>query len=152
MKRGDREPALSLKMYVVLNRACIAMQKCAEAHIRSTGLILTDFAILECLLHKGDLPISTIGSKILLKNASMTAAIDRLEKRQLLKRISVEADRRTRLISLTESGRRLISSIFEEHAQVLSEAASGLSAIEKRQLIILLKKLGLNAAEYEHQI
>ncbi|HEY9681443.1 MAG TPA: MarR family transcriptional regulator [Oculatellaceae cyanobacterium] len=146
MTTEDLEPAISLKLYVVLSRASNAMQQCAAAHIGGAGLIPTDFAILECLLHKGNLPICAIGSKVLLANASMTAAIDRLERRRLVQRVNCEFDRRTKLISLTDNGRELITSIFEDHARALSEAASGLSASEKLLLIALLKKLGLKAA------
>jgi len=55
-----------------------------EQSITSAGLCLTDFAALEALLHKGPLTITQIQEKVLLVSGSMTAAIDRLEKRGLV--------------------------------------------------------------------
>ena len=42
---------------------------------------LTDFAALEALLHKGPLTIAEIQAKVPLALGSMTAAVDRLEKK-----------------------------------------------------------------------
>ena len=46
----------------------------------------SDFAIMEVLLHKGPLPIKTIGEKVLLTSGSMTAAVNRLEKKEFVRR------------------------------------------------------------------
>ena len=42
---------------------------------------LSDFAILEALLHKGPQAVSELGRRIDLTSGSMTTAIDRLETR-----------------------------------------------------------------------
>ena len=42
---------------------------------------------MEVLLHKGPLPIKMIGEKVLLTSGSMTAAINRLEKKGFLEQI-----------------------------------------------------------------
>jgi hypothetical protein len=50
-----------------MNRAFRAMAEPAMRHVQASGLNLTDFAILEILLNKGDLPVSTIGARIPLR-------------------------------------------------------------------------------------
>jgi hypothetical protein len=50
-----------------------------------------------------------------------------------------------RQVSLTRSGRALITRIFDRHSSVLEAAADGLSRAERAKLIALLKKLGLSA-------
>ena len=49
-----------------------------------SGLGLTDFAVLEALLHKGPLTITEIHRKVLLALGSITAAVDRPEKKGLI--------------------------------------------------------------------
>ena len=50
--------------------------------------------------------MNVIGKKVLLTSASITAAVDRLESRKLLRRTSDPKDDRSRIVELTESGRR----------------------------------------------
>jgi MarR family 2-MHQ and catechol resistance regulon transcriptional repressor len=119
-----------------------AMRAHADAQVRSLGICFSDFAVLEALLHKGPLPVNTIGELIHLTSGSITTAIDRLEGKGYVTRSIAEADRRTRMVHLTDSGRGLIEKAFAEHAAALDRAAGGLSAAELEQITALLKKLG----------
>ena len=144
-KTADRTAAPQL--WWVMNRSHHAIRLLAEQSITSAGLCLTDFAALEALLHKGPLTITQIQEKVLLASGSMTAAIDRLEKRQLVVRKSTASDRRARMIDLTPEGKRVAAEYFEKHARDLEEIMSVLSVKEKRQLYASLKKVGLSAAQ-----
>ncbi len=106
-----------------------------------TGLGDSDFRVLEVLLHKGPLPVNTIGPKVWLTPGSISVAVDRLEKAALVKRKNTD-DRRVRLVELTAKGRALITKTFREHASAMEEAAGVLSIEERRMLLRLLKKLG----------
>ena len=86
-----------------------------ELHRRlhhGAGAGISDFMVLEVLLHKGPLTISAIGEKVLLASASMTSAIDRLEKRGLVRRRSCNSDRRIRIVELTDCGKAFIEEIY----------------------------------------
>jgi MarR family transcriptional regulator, 2-MHQ and catechol-resistance regulon repressor len=128
-----------------MTRGHHALRLLAEQSIANAGLCLTDFAALEALLHKGPLSISEIQDKVLLASGSMTAAIDRLEKRGLVVRKSTASDRRARIVQLTQEGKRVAAACFEKHASDLEDLMSVLSANEKQQLYASLKKLGLLA-------
>jgi MarR family transcriptional regulator, 2-MHQ and catechol-resistance regulon repressor len=101
----------------------------------------SDFRVLEVLLHKGQLPVNTIGPKVWLTPGSIRVAVDRLEKKALVKRKSTD-DRRVRLVELTGKGRVLITKTFQEHAAAMETAARVLSKEERVVLLQLLKKLG----------
>ena len=145
MKKSDRITAP--RLWLVIAKSYRALSLLAERSIANTGLCLTDFAALEALLHKGPLTISEIQDKVRLASGSMTAAVDRLEKLQLVVRKSSPRDRRARVVELTAQGKRLAASCFERHAKDLEALMSGLSEKEKEQVYRLLKKLGLLAAE-----
>lgn len=140
---------LSLKLFTVLHRATAAVQRPAWQHVQQANLGPSDFAVLEVLLHKGSLPISTIGSKILLTNGSMTTAVDRLESKGLVERICHDSDRRTKIVSLTSKGRALIEPIFVAHSAVIEAVTDGLTYDEKLQFVELAKKLGKFAETIE---
>jgi MarR family 2-MHQ and catechol resistance regulon transcriptional repressor len=107
---------------------------------------MSDFMVLEALLHKGPLTITAIQAKVLLASGSMTAAVDRVEKKGLVVRKTTSTDRRARLIELTPEGRRAAKALFEKHAHDLETLMSILSDNEKQRLYTLLKKLGLFAS------
>jgi MarR family transcriptional regulator, 2-MHQ and catechol-resistance regulon repressor len=145
VKKSDRMKAP--RLWLVIAKSYRALSLLAEQSIANTGLCLTDFAALEALLHKGPLTISEIQVKVRLASGSMTAAVDRLEKLQLVVRKSSPSDRRARIVELTVQGKRLAASCFERHAKDLETLMSVLSAREMEQLYGSLKKLGLLAAE-----
>lgn len=138
------------RLAIVLARCYRAVSQIAEDSLRETGLCLTDFVALEALLHKGPLTITEIQEKVMLASGSMTAAVDRLEKRGLLVRKSTSKDRRARLLELTPEGSRTVKQAFAHHAAVLESAMGVLSKVEKKQLHALLKKLGLFARDKKY--
>jgi len=110
------------------------------------GLGDSDFRVLEVLLHKGPLPVNTIGPKVWLTPGSISVAVDRLEKKAFVKRKNTD-DRRVRLVELTPKGRALITRIFRKHVIAMEEAAAVLSKEERLTLLQLLKKLGKGAKD-----
>lgn len=136
-------------LWLVLWKAFDALQAHAHQSIASIGLGLSDFGVLEALLHKGPLPVNTIGEKIRLTSGSISIAIDRLEQKGLVTRQDDPEDRRARIVHLTPRGRKLIEGAFDEHTLAMEHATSGLSKPERAEAIRLLKKLGARAAELQ---
>src|ERR1700716_2683505 len=92
-------------VWLVLAKAFHALAVVAEQslHAIRTGLGDSDFRVLEALLHKGPLPVNTIGPKVWLTPGSISVAVDRLEKRALVKRKKTD-DRGVRMVELTAEG------------------------------------------------
>jgi MarR family transcriptional regulator, 2-MHQ and catechol-resistance regulon repressor len=88
---------------------------------------------------------------VLLASGSMTAAIDRLEKRGLVARKFTSKDRRARIVRLTQAGKRVAEACVEKHARDLEAVMSVLSAKQKRQMYASLKQLGRLAAQTRGQ-
>ncbi|MBS1814895.1 MAG: MarR family transcriptional regulator [Acidobacteria bacterium] len=140
-----KEKTTATAVWLVLNRASRSVQAFAEKSIAELGIGLTDFGILEMLLHKGAMSMSMMAEKSLLANASMTSAIDRLEERGLVERTYPANDRRVRLVQLTREGTRMARQLFNQHQEDMERVMEDLSAPERAQLRRLLKKLGLAA-------
>jgi MarR family transcriptional regulator, 2-MHQ and catechol-resistance regulon repressor len=112
---------------------------------KESELILSDFGILEVLLHKGPQPVSVLGPKVGLNPGSISVAVDRLYERRLVNREESPDDRRIRVVSLTTEGKKLISAAFRRHAELIETLFSVLSPDDQTQLQTLLKKLGRHA-------
>jgi MarR family 2-MHQ and catechol resistance regulon transcriptional repressor len=128
-------------------KAFRALARHAAESIAQTGLGDSDFRVLEVLLHKGPLPVNTIGPKVWLTPGSISVAVDRLVEKGLVSRNDQADDRRVRQVELTAKGRVLITGGFREHAAAMESVVSILSKNERLTLLRLLKKLGKDAAE-----
>ncbi|OCA89797.1 MarR family transcriptional regulator [Pradoshia sp. D12] len=132
----------SLKVFIVLSRAFRAISDYTNKYIQASGVNPTEFAVLELLYHKGDQPLQHIGDKILLASGSITYVVDKLEKKQLLKRIACPNDRRVTYAQITEKGKKFLEGIFPEHQERIEHLMDGLTVEEKETVIELLKRIG----------
>src|SRR5205814_4555926 len=110
--------------------------------IAETGISDTDFRVLEALLHKGPLPVNTIGPKVHLTPGSISVAVDRLLEKGLVSRAESPDDRRVRVVALTPRGKAGITPIFKEHVATIEKVFTGVSCDELRQLARRLKRIG----------
>ena len=132
--------------WLVMMKAMRALTKYATAGIEETGLGLSDFGVLEILLHRGPLPVNTIGPLVDLTPGSISIAVDRLVAKGLVSRVESADDRRVRIVALTSRGKDLIAAAFRKHSGQMKKVFSELSAEELRALEASLKKLGKRAA------
>jgi MarR family 2-MHQ and catechol resistance regulon transcriptional repressor len=133
-------------VWLVMMKAMRALTRYAAAGIEETGLGLSDFGVLEVLLHKGPLPVNTIGPTVDLTPGSISIAVDRLVAKGLVTRVESAEDRRVRIVALTPRGRDLIVSAFRKHSGLMKRVFSELSPEELRGLEVTLKKVGKRAA------
>ena len=133
-------------VWLVMMKAMRALTKYAAAGIEETGLGLSDFAVLEVLLHKGPLPVNTIGPIVDLTPGSISIAVDRLFAKGLVSRVESSEDRRVRIVALTTRGKALIDSAFRKHSGQMKKAFAELSHEELRGLEAALKKVGKRTA------
>ena len=142
MMRGFQGAA---HVWLVMMKAMRALTKYAAAGIEETGLGLSDFAVLEVLLHRGPLPVNTIGPIVDLTPGSISIAVDRLFAKGLVSRVEGAEDRRVRIVALTPRGKALIDSAFRKHSGQMKRVFSELSPEQLRDLETALKKVGKRA-------
>jgi MarR family 2-MHQ and catechol resistance regulon transcriptional repressor len=142
MAHGIPEPD---HVWLVMIKAMRALTRYAAAGIDDTGLGDSDFRVLEVLLHKGPMPVNTIGPIVDLTPGSISIAVDRLFARGLVTRVESTEDRRVRIVALTRRGKDLIVPAFRKHAGQMKRVFSELSPEELRDLEVALKKIGKRA-------
>ncbi len=132
-------------LWLVMMKAHRALERLAIRSIESFEVGLSDFGVMEMLLHKGPQPVNEIGRRIGLTSGAITAAVDRLESCEFVTREAHPSDRRARVVRLTARGREQAAKLFAGHKTALDSAAGALTKSERATLIQLLKKLGLAA-------
>ena len=138
-------------VWLVMMKAMRALTRYTAAGIEYTGLGDSDFRVLEVLLHKGPLPVNTIGPIVYLTGGSISIAVDRLVAKGLVSRAESTEDRRVRIVALTQLGKDLIVSAFRKHSGQVRRVFSELSREELRDLEAALKKVGKRAATLTEQ-
>src|SRR5437879_2180553 len=128
-------------VWLVMMKAMRALTRYATAGIEETGLGLSDFGILELLLHEGPLPVNTIGPIVDLTPGSISTAVDRLVAKGLVSRVESAEDRRVRIVTLTPRGKNLIISAFRKHSGQMKRVFSELRTEELRDMQVALKRV-----------
>jgi len=140
-----KKPPEALHAWLIMLKAWQSMARYLLPALFEEGLGESDFRVLEVLLHKGPMPVNTIGPKVYLNPGSVSVAVDRLYKKGFVSRIECSQDRRVRTVSLTEKGRQMFVPLFRRHTALIKRAFQDVSLEEMQQLERLLKKIGKRA-------
>ncbi|HEX4913736.1 MAG TPA: MarR family transcriptional regulator [Vicinamibacterales bacterium] len=146
--RGAKDEVRALDTFIKLARAMNSMHANLARHVAEDGdITMSQFGVLEALLHLGPLSQGDICQKLLLSGSNITTVIDNLEKRGFVTRTRRPGDRRVVEVDLTDSGRKLISRLFPAHARRIANLLSALTAKEQDQLGALCRTLGKSIVE-----
>ena len=141
--QGSEKEVRALNSFIKLVRATEAVNSRTGRNFAAAGLSVSQFGVLEALLHGGSLCQRDLAKKILKSTGNITMVIDNLERRRLVQRERDSQDRRFITIHLTDEGRELISSIFPQQVAAILTEMEVLTDAEQDELGRLCRKLGL---------
>jgi DNA-binding MarR family transcriptional regulator len=102
------------------------------------------WSVLACLWQKDKVTQQTLCSLTAKDKPSMTRLIDKLEKRNLVTRVSTHNDRRINLIHLTETGAALQDKATELVQQIATKTLNGITDEEMNISRNVLRKIMTN--------
>ncbi|MTV23631.1 MarR family winged helix-turn-helix transcriptional regulator [Staphylococcus delphini] len=137
----------ALKTLIGIKRTNDMIDHIIRSDVKSYGLSVTAFAVLELLYNKGEHTIQRIQERILIASSSTTYVINSLENKGYLQRRQCTKDRRVSYISLTDKGQQLMDNIFPKHTKAIEQAFSILTDEELGTLQQTLKTL---STQHEH--
>jgi MarR family transcriptional regulator, 2-MHQ and catechol-resistance regulon repressor len=140
-----KKPPEALHAWLIILKAWRSMSRYLLPTLLEEGLGESDFRVLEVLLHKGPMPVNSIGPKVDLNPGSVSVAVDRLYKKGFVSRIESARDRRVRTVALTEKGKKMFLPLFRRHTALIKGAFEDVSPEELQQLEGVLKKVGKRA-------
>jgi len=107
MKAKTRNELLTECACFDLRRATRAVSRMYDDFLRDEGLNVTQFSLLRLIYVEKELSISTLGRYMVMDRTSITRALAPLERDGLIRSRS-GADKRIRIISVTNKGRKLV--------------------------------------------
>ena len=133
-----------LKVLRPLVEAYLAFWRTDSRHVRSLRLTPSQFDVIATLGDTEGLTCAELSAATLVTKGTLTGVLDRLEGKGLIRRIPVEADRRSTRICLTEKGDRLFQKTFAVHIAFIrpyfERALSTAEADQLRRLLIRLRQ------------
>jgi MarR family 2-MHQ and catechol resistance regulon transcriptional repressor len=133
-----RPEAMTMLLGIVRTKP--QLDRFGQWNLRHLGLGLTDFMILESVMHVGPLTPSRLGDRVGLTRGSITSAVDRLAARGLVTREPNASDARSSLVRLTPIGATVIDAAWKAHAEAVERVLLGTITAEESR--VLLKLLG----------
>jgi MarR family 2-MHQ and catechol resistance regulon transcriptional repressor len=143
MKPSNNQTYRALNTYTKLMRAAESVTGRVNRSMVPFGLTISQFGVLEALLHKGPLCQRDIAVKILKSTGNITLVIDNLEKRGLVRRERDNEDRRYLTVHLSNAGADLIARAFASVEAAIATEMAALTPAEQELLGSLCKQLGL---------
>lgn len=142
---GTQEPeagptGLAGEVFTLVGQVNRRLETIRRWTMRGSGLTPPQFAVLRSLGLQDGQPLKDLAEASRCTRATMTRLVDGLERRELARRRSNPADRRSLLVVLTERGHALLADapgLVETYAH----CCAGLSESEYRRLSGLLRKL-----------
>ncbi|MBU0479608.1 MAG: MarR family transcriptional regulator [Proteobacteria bacterium] len=104
----------------------------------NTGLSPSQSNALEIIGHNYSLKMKELASQLGVSTGTLTATIDRLEKKKLVVRKNSEHDRRSIMLYLTENGRALFLDNYKKQLEFTRAMTTSLTAADKKALLSAL--------------
>src|SRR2546427_12406046 len=140
----DRGPT---EVLITLIRTASLAPPAVPRRFRMHGLSLSGFNALVILRQASEgVNPHEIADRLLVTRAAVTAILDALEAKGLVRRDRSGADGRMSLIVITAGGKKLLDGLLPQHFAAERAMASVLGANEKELLISLLGRLQLHLA------
>lgn len=114
-----------LRSLRLLSECYHGFEKMSDSDIRKTGLTQAQFDIIATLGNTAGMTFKELGQKTLITKGTLTGVVNRLENRQLVRRITSLEDRRNTIVQLTDAGERAFEQLFDAHIQFCKQPFAG---------------------------
>jgi MarR family transcriptional regulator for hemolysin len=138
---GTHEPPNPLR---IIGHAYRTFARIVDAQLRELGLAMSQLPVLIVLKQGKPLPQAELARIAHVEQSSMAQLLNRMERDGLVERIADPADKRSRLISLTERASRRMhkgKAIMDATVEI---ALQGFSAADIEQLDRLMRRINEN--------
>ena len=141
--KGTKAEERMLNTIIKVLRSTNALEKKVSSFLTGHNLTMTQFDILEMLLHLGPLCHRQLAEKTLSTAGNITSVTNTLVAKKWVKRVRSKKDRREVRIQLTQIGEKHIQTVFHLHVKEMVAYFSVLTPQQQLTLGTLSAALGL---------
>ncbi len=133
---------LPIKFLIVLGKLNASVFGTVNKHIKDIGFNTTEFLIMYAIASNGALTVQDIASRITVTSGNMTYTVDKLEEKELVKRVRCDEDRRKVFIDFTDKGKDVWSETISAHMDYMKEAFEAVDDETIEETIQYMKVIG----------
>ncbi|MHA4979148.1 MarR family winged helix-turn-helix transcriptional regulator [Pseudomonas extremorientalis] len=115
-----------------------------EGRLRALGFAVAQIPVLVALKHSEGLPQAELVRIARVEQSSMAQLLGRMERDGMIERVADPADKRSRLITLTDAARERMPAARAIMLQGSAQALEGFSEEEEATLLALLLRVNAN--------
>ncbi|UUN91372.1 MarR family winged helix-turn-helix transcriptional regulator [Pseudomonas extremorientalis] len=115
-----------------------------EGRLRALGFAVAQIPVLAALKHSEGLPQAELVRIARVEQSSMAQLLGRMERDGMIERVADPADKRSRLITLTDAARKRMPAARAIMLQGSAQALEGFSEEEEATLLALLLRVNAN--------
>jgi MarR family 2-MHQ and catechol resistance regulon transcriptional repressor len=141
MKKADKKRRRALDAYTSLQRAAALAAERVDDAVHPFGLSASQYGVLDILSIRGPVHQQELAEGLGRSKAQMTAIIDALEARGLVRRERHADDRRFISAYLTEAGREILAQATPVRAEAIVALMRELSGEQRARLSRLCRRL-----------
>ncbi len=108
---------------------------------KQAGLTASQWDVMETLSSKGPLSVNDLLNSVLSSSGNLDVVVKNLVRSGLVKKGVAKEDRRSRVVSLTRTGKAKVDAFYPMHNSALEKMFEGLTVTEKRRQIKHLSQL-----------
>ena len=135
----------------LLGKSCHIKDRLLDQYLLPEDITSTQGKVLFQIYHLRFNRPSHIGKSLNVDNSAITRMLDRLEKKELIRRLPDPEDRRSIVITLTDTGVDVVERALPLAAQAIDELTQALTAEEIEQLRHCLQKIITSALPENYQ-
>lgn len=139
--KGDKKRRRALDAYGRLQRAAGLASARVEAAVHPFGLSASQFGVLDTIATRGAVHQQELAETLGRSKAQMTAIIDALESRDLVRRERHATDRRFITVHLTDAGSAVLAQATPARTEVIVDLMSELTGEQRARLARLCRRL-----------
>ena len=128
-------------LHYLLMTTHTSFQKSLLSQIKDTNLTPGQPKVLDYLKDHDGAIQKDIAAACHIEPASLTVILSGMEHKGFVERKTLDGNRRSLYVFLTESGRQLASRLEREFSLIETQALRGITKSEQKQLLMLLTKI-----------
>lgn len=129
------------QVLISLRRVIRATDLHSKQLVKTTGLTAPQLLLLQAIRDNSDVTIGEVAKKISLSQATVTTILDRLEKRELVKRVRSTTDKRRVHVYLTDTAGEILQDAPAPLQEQFSAQFNDLEMWEQTMIISSLQRI-----------
>ncbi|TMW70130.1 MarR family winged helix-turn-helix transcriptional regulator [Alteribacter natronophilus] len=118
-----------------------------NANLSELGLTSAQASVLYILFHEGEQKQSELQRRMYVKGSTMNGIVESMLKHGLIEKEAGEEDRRTKMIRITEKGRKLEEKFMKKLEELEALLTEGFSDEENQIMVSWMKRMQENLKE-----